>query len=48
MIDEFNSFIGLLSSYVEEPFLEVFQVNLFKIGEYFADEIANASEIVAD
>lgn len=46
-IDELNSFIGLLSSYVDEPFLEEIQRKLFKIGGYFADEIANASEITA-
>lgn len=47
-IDELNSFIGLLSSYIGEPFLEEIQRNLFKVGGYFADEIANASEITAD
>ena len=47
-IDELNSFIGLLSSYVNEPFLQDIQRKLFKIGGYFADEIANASEITAD
>lgn len=47
-IDELNSFIGLLSSYVDEPFLEEIQRKLFKVGGYFADEIANASEITAD
>ncbi len=47
-IDELNSFIGLLSSYVNEPFLQEIQRKLFKIGGYFADEIANASEITAD
>ena len=47
-IDELNSFIGLLASYVNEPFLEVIQINLFKIGGYFADEIVDASEITFD
>ena len=47
-IDELNSFIGLLSSYVDEPFLQEIQRKLFKIGGYFADEIANTSEITAD
>lgn len=47
-IDELNSFIGLLSSYVDEPFLEEIQRKLFKVGGYFADEIADASEITAE
>lgn len=47
-IDELNSFVGLLSSYVKEPFLQEIQSKLFKIGGYFADEIANASEVSAD
>lgn len=47
-IDELNSFIGLLSSYVDEPFLDEIQRKLFKVGGYFADEIADASEITAE
>ena len=47
-IDELNSFIGLLSYYIDEPFLEIIQRNLFKIGGYFADETADVSEITAD
>lgn len=47
-IDELNSFIGLLSSYVDEPFLEEIQRKLFKVGGYFADEITDASEITSD
>lgn len=47
-IDELNSFIGLLSSYIEEPFLEEIQRNLFKVGGYLADEIAESSEVTAD
>ena len=47
-IDELNSFIGLLSSYVDVPFLEIIQRNLFKVGGYFADETADVSEITAD
>lgn len=47
-IDELNSFIGLLSSYIDEPFLEEIQRNLFKVGGYFADETADASEITAE
>lgn len=39
VIDRSNSFICLLASYVEDPFLEVIQINLFKVGGYFADEI---------
>ena len=33
-LDELNSFIGLLSSYEEEPFLEEIQRKLFKVGGY--------------
>lgn len=47
-IDELNSFIGLLSSYVNEPFLQEIQRKLFKVGGYFADEIADVSEITTD
>lgn len=47
-IDELNSFIGLLSSYIDEPFLEEIQRKLFNVGGYFADEIADASEITAE
>ena len=47
-IDELNSFVGFLSSYVDEPFLQEIQRKLFKIGGYFADEIANVSEITVD
>lgn len=47
-IDELNSFIGLLSSYVDEPFLEIIQRNLFKVGGCFSDETADVSEITAD
>lgn len=44
-IDELNSFIGLLSYYIDEPFLEEIQRKLFDIGGYFADEIAVLSSI---
>ena len=47
-IDELNFFISLLASYVNELFLEVIQINLFKIGGYFADEIVDASVITSD
>ena len=47
-IDELNAFVGFLSSYVDEPFLQEIQRKLFKIGGYFADEIANVSEITVD
>ena len=47
-IDELNSFIGLLASYVDEPFLEIIQINLFKVGGYFANEIAVTSRITSD
>ncbi len=47
-IDELNSFIGLLSSYIEEPFLETIQRKLFSIGGYFADEMAPSSGITSE
>lgn len=46
-IDELNSFIGLLSSYIEDPFLEQIQKKLFQIGGYFANENADSSDITA-
>lgn len=47
-LDELNSFIGLLSSYIDEPFLEEIQRKLFKVGGYFADEIVAVSEITTE
>ena len=47
-IDELNSFIGLLSSWVDEPFLEEIQKKLFYVGGYFANEMAISSGISTD
>lgn len=47
-IDELNSFIGLLSSCVDEPFLETIQKNLFRVGGYFSDEVATSYRLNKD
>lgn len=47
-IDELNSFIGLLSSLTEVPFLEAIQQKLFIVGGYFADEMSITSDITSD
>ena len=47
-IDELNSFIGLLSNYIENPFLETIQKSLFRIGGFLADETMTISRIDED
>lgn len=47
-IDELNSYIGLLSSWVDNPFLEEIQKKLFCVGGYFANETAMTSGISTD
>lgn len=47
-IDELNSFIGLLYSLTDEPFLEEIQKKLFIVGGYFADEEAITSGITTN
>lgn len=44
-MDEFNSFVGLLSAYAEGPLRGGNLEETFSVGEYFADEYAILSSI---